>query len=683
MVQIQPPSGEVDGSLPAAAGQVAVGNSNVDSEQITRDAMSAVDIDSPDNTADSHVPPTAFQGAEIVAAETIEDVAPPIAGEGWQSDQTRKSRQIALVVAVSIASLLTAAVVFVWFVRSRNPKADIAQGDDTAQVATDAGPENDTHPGEMGGTGEDGISRKGIATDPTAVALLPETPEVVEVQPDAGNGDPGNGDPGNGDPGNVQPNAGELTTPQTHGMVTDATETPPSTEKLPPSIIPADLLPKDPLASDADLPMNQPPVIASPETPPATDNESPSPSLQQLPPGLAKFTQLLDLGGDANEVKPTIEAPPTLAPVALDAPAEESIDPMMIATPPPTINTKRSLAIPFAFDSKGYPLGDMVLLLSQITGVPIQLDWVSLDIAGYDIANRVVPERGFLSAKEHVEKICESFQGEMRIEESLIVLTVADDAFSQRSDTITEMADFGEGRSSAISVVNTFLSEPDGEDATELPVSDLRPEQQLKLLAVDSLRRMRGIEPKIDDAHFLRWAHPADAAQSQWPVLSGGDSVPTLDAPITIGGLLRRVSRKNGATCVVNWFDANRRQMSPEQLMMTYAKDDAGQLFERILAPFEVQVRTVDKHYWWVGTEASYDRLSAIVWTEPLGENRQAFLSNIHEKMAGQTRDVFRIAYDQQSDRVLMMLPRFIVRQLPKFQPALANNSADGRLPRP
>ncbi|TWU40750.1 hypothetical protein [Novipirellula artificiosorum] len=637
MVAIEPPTPTLPANQRPAGGQVAVGNANVDSEQITRDALSANEMGSATETHPPLVPSDGFLGSDSVAPDTIHDSTPPIDPDAWQSARTRQSRQVALVVAVSMASLITAIAVFVWFVRSRNRPENLApvEASTTAPLTDQA------------------------AVDATA---LPST-EPTQTPPPENNP-------------NLPPQS--PVTAEDSLLEPAVTSAPVDSPKVDSAVIPADLMPVDPLAMDS--PKASPPT---PIIPPLSDGVAPADSnadvdgpdtddasLQALPPGLAKYTILLDLGGEANEVKPTIDAPPVLDLAKWDAAAEESLDPMMIATPPPIIDPKSALAIEFAFDSKGYPLGDLVLLLSQITGVPIQIDWVSFEIAGFDIQNRILTPRGILSAKKHLEAICEACAGEIQIEESLLILTLRDAAFTETIDRISDVEDFADAQASAIETLDAFLNVSSDQDdqakAATVPLGSTRSEQQLSLLAIDSLRRMRGIEPKIASPFFDHWAHAIGSPNTDWAKLEGGDSGPPFDTPITIAGLLRQVSRRNGATCVVNWFDANRRRMSPEQLTLPYTKDDAGEMLRRTLLPFEVQVRRVDAGHWWVGTEASYDRLSVIAWSRPLGDHRDAFLQHIGQTMGGASSDVFRVVYDAQSDRALMMMPRYIARQLPK-----------------
>ena len=108
--------------------------------------------------------------------------------------------------------------------------------------------------------------------------------------------------------------------------------------------------------------------------------------------------------------------------------------------------------------------------------------------------------------------------------------------------------------------------------------------------------------------------------------------------------------------------------------MIPHVKGDAGAMLGKALQAFPMQTRQVDAKHWWVGTEPTYDRLTAVVWTPPLGESKEDFLQRIDTIMQGASAETYRVSYDEVSDRALMLLPRFIVRQLPKIASSVAAN---------
>ena len=175
----------------------------------------------------------------------------------------------------------------------------------------------------------------------------------------------------------------------------------------------------------------------------------------------------------------------------------------------------------------------------------------------------------------------------------------------------------------------------------------------------------------MKETRFRRWACEINDSQAEWTVLSGGDSGPQLDAPMSLAELMRRTAKRNQAICVFNWQDAVRRGAPPEHLLLPHNEEDAGSTLRSTLYPLGLQVRQVDSKHWWVGTEATYDRLPIFVWTPPLGQRRADFLQQMNKVMAGLPPLQYRLAIDDTSGRALMLLPRFIVRQLPTIIPAI------------
>ena len=297
--------------------------------------------------------------------------------------------------------------------------------------------------------------------------------------------------------------------------------------------IPQDLLPTSPIAE----PLTSEAKIADTDTAavPAEDDRG---RMQELPPELAQFAPFL-LQEDPNTA-PTLKAPPTMDEVNIEAATADGPEPLEVQLPK-TLNLKADLAIPLALASDGYPLSDLMLLVSQITGVPIQLDWVSLDMAGIDI-DTLVPIKGRRSARQLLDDVATTLDAEVREEETLVVFTLTDAKFEETVTRIADLSDFGDSQASATSTLNHFLG--GDTEAGELQIGPTREDKQLAVLAIESLRRMRGIEAKIPSQRLKRWAQANDHDLVQWPPYSGGNAGPQQDAPITIAGYLRRIARQ-------------------------------------------------------------------------------------------------------------------------------------------
>ncbi len=620
MVQIEREPSEPE--APSAPQQVAVGSSGVDSQAITQASLSAEASVEASTVSDAH----GFSGEPTT---TPNDRVPP----DWESERTRRARQIALVAVVSATGLMVAILVFVWFVRGFQQRPT-AMDRDTAIVDPSIDPTpKEAAPSVVDSQSPIDPSRPTIGEPADADSSDADSPDVDS---------PGTERSGAAAPGDGAPVVGSSTIPS------DLIPQSPLDDPLVPTQLdnPA-FLPSDPLANDAE-PAGQPG------------------GMQSLPPELEKYTRfLLDDGGTEEANLP---APPTMDQVEIDAAADQDFNPLG-RSQPRELNLKADLGMRLALSSDGYPLADLMLLISQATGVPIQVDWVSFDLAGIAIDRRVATVKGWNTARELLDRTAESLGAEVREEETLIILTLADATFQQTIDALSDLSDFGAEQGSAIQVINRFL----GADPTlaTLAVGETREQQQLAGLAIEGLRRMRGVQAKVPDASLSHWAGGTESVV-EWPIVTGGEAGPQSDVPITLASLLRRTARRNQATCVVNWYDATLRGARPEVVLIPHAKGDAATMLAKAMEPFQLQVRQVDAGHWWVGSEPTYDRLTAVIWTPPLGEAKQPFLQQIESIMQGASSDSYRLAYDQTSDRALLLLPRFIVRQLPKIAPSIA-----------
>ena len=636
MVQISEPRGPAPvpppvETNPIANQPLAVGSSGVDSGAITEDAIESELTDSAPTDA-----PSGF-----TADATVPNEAEPPAAMGpmppnWQSERTQRSRQIGLVVALGGAGLLGAIGLFGWFVKNWNdqPSAAVVESTDT----TDPSISEDTAT---------------VSPDPTEATQPPITTDQVA-------------DGSSTENPVVDPEASDDRMPEANVPPEVAKQTDVPSDLMPTDVIPDDLLPSDPLG-----PIDSEDPIA------ATDDVSPD-AIAELPDEAQSLIDVFNLGG-GKQVLPEIDAPATIDDIEIEGPSTETIDPMMIANPPEPINLKRALAIEIAIatsNDKGYPLADLMLLLSQVSGVPIQVDWVSFDLVGTSISDPVKVKRGTRPLGDCLRQVAESVNAVIIDKKTMLVLQPSEDALNTRLEQLLDVSDFGATEASAVQLLNAFLAVGNGK---KLQVGEEIKDKQLAALAVDSLRRMRSVPPKIDDALFDRWGQVSTAPRLDWPKVGDGDPGPQFPSPVAVAGLLRRLSQRNQATCFVNWIDASRRKMSPEQLVMPYmgasdqpgGKPKVGVVLENVLDPFQLHVRQVDTKHWWVGTQASYDLFPVLVWTPPLGNQQAGFTTRINQAMAAQPNFPFRMSVDPITGRALLLIPRFIVRQLPKIQAGL------------
>ncbi|WDQ15797.1 hypothetical protein [Rhodopirellula sp. P2] len=490
--------------------------------------------------------------------------------------------------------------------------------------------------------------------------------------------------PGSKDPGLLPtdsvPPGDEVNSPEDttfgNGGISEATPAVPATDGATvagsdsQAMIPNDLMPSSPLdGSPAVLGRDQPstgPVAQ----PPAKETE-PDP-VMELPPEFAQFQMLLEMPGQAPDAPPMSEAP-VLEDVVLDVAANEFVDPMLIATPPEEVDIETALKMRLAISTKGYPLSDLILFIGEATLIPIQLDWVSMDLAGTNLRQPVATNaKGWTTMGQLLGDAARSAGLKIEVEENRLDLSLPIETLQAKTKTLVGLDDFGDERGSAETLLDRLTS------AVELEPRDAL---HLRCLTTESLRRMRQNESMLSDDVMARWTaayvhQPTEALVDAglppaWPELVKGEPGSQLDTAIAMAGLLRRTARVNGATCIINWTDAQRRRLSPGQLVMAYAGEPgnevpAGKMLNRTLDPMGLQIREVDSSHWWVGTSATYDRLPVVVRSAPLGPRRDDVLHRIRES-ARLVGVGLAIEHDPVSDGFLAVMPRFLYRQLPKI----------------
>ena len=658
MVQIDPPA-EVAQSPPSP--QVTLGVSPVDSEAITEDGISGAFESEGQSQGGNHGGGSSFSEAPPVSDQPLHAGPPPAWQDeaSWQSDQTRRHRQIVMVATLAISTLCITLLLFGWFVRTQNSSVAEVETHPSSDSPQLDPPQLDPPPLDAAPSDQAPTSALGAKSSDTSPLDTEQPAAEPSLKPEDKRG------------------AAEVVTSESLPDLSSGlpSELPNKPLSGPSQVIPESLMPKSPI--DA---MSESGV--SPSSPQDSQDLN-AMTLQELPAGLRKFTPFLLQEGPPENT--TLKAPPSIDEVDIDAAAEEESQSLGIDAPEP-INVRKDLSVKVAFNSQGYPLPSLALLMSQITGVPIQIDWTSFDLAGIDVGKRIKVVGKARSARDWLDTIAAAVDGVVREEEFVIVITVSNDVFAKRELDLLDVTDFGDQAHTATQVIKAFMdeAESDGEgndndnDEEEEAVSvsmGTREASQLKILATELLRRMREITPKIPDRQAGRWLQTQAGSWSEWKLLDGGKSGDQVDTPITMAGMLRQAAMVNDAVCLVNWHDANRRGMRPQRLVMPHSQGNVGAMLSQTLMPWSLQVRAVDPSHWWVGSVATYDRLPVLVQTEPLGHHREDYAQQMVNIMGNASRDVYRTAYDPVSDRMLLLLPRFVARQLPKVSKSLVLRS--------
>lgn len=611
--------------------QVAVGQSSIDSEAITEDAIApegfaADQLGHSDDVADSSVPrpPSPFLG-QVPPQNEAAGAIPT--SQVWQSQRTTRSQQIALIATLSMTGLLAAGAIFGWFVsiwQDRSDSGSVAAASidskiDPKSEQTDA-VENDM--------------RDQQAADPEVTT----TPQPADPNP--------------------------LTEAKANPVSSNslADQSPDLVEEED-ALIPTDLIPSSPL--DEQPADSTPERELQPRDRDAADGAA-KVGATELPPEFAKYTQILPKEGSLD--KPSIDAPPTIDDIELeDAATDDEFE--LSETKPRVLNLRRDLGTRMAVSSKSYPLADLLLLIGQVTTVPMEIDWVSFDLAEIDSEGEVAAPAGWKTARQMSDELAASLDCKWIEDETLLVLTPNDARLAKAISNITDLEDFAGNKASAVATLMKFLQPAAEPPAKTFQIGPSRQEQQLASLATEALRRMRGIESKVPDWRLSRWAAAADSPALEWPLLTAGNTGPQIDTPISVAGFLLDIARRNDATCLVHWHDLTQRGIGPETLHFPPIKSDAASTLHDALSRWDIEVRKVDSQHWWIGSHATYDRLPMVVWTSKLGDRRERILERIQVVQVANPDADIRIAIDPLSDRALLKMPRYIARQLSKILP--------------
>lgn len=589
------------------------------------------------------------------------------ANSNWASESTRKSRQRLLIGIAIVGGLLIFGILAMWLFSGDNTQETIAEHSLAAPVAENPGPEIDpvaatTPPPNPLVDASAPESSPSERTDPVAAANTVAAANAAAGQDTAAAAQ---------DTAAGQDTAAaqdSLAVNDTDAVNNTAATTLNTDNAAMNAGIPTNLLPVDVLGTPSgDTRMN--PRGNTGAVVPGQPDEPAADPLMDLPPELAAFVDLLDLPGNAPDAPPVTPSDVPADDLVVDQAADAMLDPMLLATPPPEVNIDNALKLRVAIQTGGYPLASFVLFCSELTQVPIQMDWFTLDLAGVSLSQPVRdPQPGWKPIGSLMDQIGSRAGVVFEQEKTRLLLTLAIPDLQARMKAVLATDDFGDEQASVRPLVERFVDHPEWNEREQL---------NLRAIVTDCLRLARGLESKLPALALSHWtirsnalvtggeaSDPSKGLDEQWPLVEGGQSGPQLDTAITLAGLLRQTSQVNQVTCVVNWDDARQRRLTPGQLVLPYADQPAGQMLAQTLAPMGLQARVADEKHWWVGTAATYDRMPLLVIGDELGPQREEILARIREAAARADTLIF-IEHDPVSDRYISMMPRFLYRQLP------------------
>jgi len=643
--------------------RLAVGNaSGIDSEALTQSSIT----DPGDLVAPPIAAGTAFQSEQLPdngnAASTTADL-PVDPSTVWQSRSSRRTSQIAMVVMLAVFGLVAATVGFIQFARSFT--RTVADGNTVEQ--------NDFDP-------------------------EPQSPELTETLPEA----------------SVPPAAPlDTQTPQVDSPDPELIET-----DADPAMVSgdADLQPGPPIAAPAAVMPAPAAVGPAVVAPPIADDGSAA--MDNLPAGLRKFVPLLDASTVDNGVPQIFATPPTIDSVQLDAAAEIETE-ETLTVKRASIDVPKLLSMRFAIDNRGGTLSELMLLVSQLTGVPIELELISLDLAGVSANQPLQTPSGWMSMDEWLQQSLANAGLAMEIGDSVVLVHASAQRLLEASGHALLLDDFGDdaeriatwlkpivipiaGPAADLPVPDNAEEDPrPAADADANPPGKVNDNDQTKtvepwsydtterrlivpddrylivqsICAAETMRLMSGKPSKLPRQQTARWIGRWTTAKqptadlstiTDWPVVTDGPVGTQLDSPRTIAGLLRRVATENRAAVAVVWHDAMRHQVFPTDLAMPLSDGlTAGAYIDELIGEAGLQARNTGNAVWWVGSEGLYDRYEVITWMAIPAGTGPAIAQRLAVTLGVPDPAQLPIAWDQST--LMVRAPRYIARQLQRF----------------
>ncbi|MEM6470336.1 MAG: hypothetical protein AAF802_12340 [Planctomycetota bacterium] len=623
---------------------VALGDLSVDTGAVTEDSIAAPASDSASDLATtSNAAPPVFESPKFEepppaqrSAESFEDAPPPA---NWQATGTAKTRRIASIVAASVIGLFALVVLVTVVVRGGGSGTQASIADpESVDASVDADP-------------QEGVTQDTEPEDPAAdeEVTTGESTDSPEAQTET----------------DVDASSGEMDSNSTDTAAdTNRTET---VESIPEDLLPTNpLLPDNPLLSD----------MMRPDRGTAESEDDLSQDiakLTELPPELADlFNRMSDL--ERAQFPNAAPPPPTIDEFEVDQAAKVQVDGERQIDAPKPINMREALGLKVALQAgnpQGYPLHDLLMRISQLSGVPIEVQWVSMDFVGVALNERVKLPQGWLSLEEVLESVCQSTGCIYEAKPSSIEFRPNDDTFAARLAELIDLSDLNSPQAvlSARRLLGQHDSRSDGVD-----VPEKLGRQQIAAFACEAIRRLNGGTGKMDDAAFRRWAGPVSEQVEGWPLLKdspigGEDSGRQLVQAASVTSLLVRFAKSKDATCFVNWSDAAKSGLRPIDHKMPHTGPDVpiAQAVDQLLEGSYLQARHVDDGSWWVGSQATYDRFPVIVW---LGEDAKSDSERTRQLIRSMIEGAGAegsVTVDATSGQCIAILPRFLVRQVPRL----------------
>lgn len=450
--------------------------------------------------------------------------------------------------------------------------------------------------------------------------------------------------------------------------------------------------------------------------PPPADNGG---TLDSLPPGLRKFIPLLN--PSTAEIGPprVFDTPPTIDSVPMERAAED----LGVDQPPlakrPVVDIPKAMKLRVAIQQTDVPLSELVLLVSQLTNVPVELELISLDAAGIALTQSCQTPTGWLPIGQWLDQSLLPLGLVAEVDAERVLVRATPQKIRAASGSALRLDDFGDQAPAVAAWVrpvvgfvgqapeimaqaDAVLAPPEdgeGPDPEAIPAApkplltedgwkyvaeDSRievPEERSALIraifAVEAARLARGLPPRLPRWQTARWVgaweptavgkperkDSATASLGEWPRVVGPPSGATQDSPRTLAGMLRQLSTENRISIQVAWLDALRHEVEPGiQVMPLMDGLPVGEVLNDLVGEAGLQARDAGGAVWWIGSESNYDRYEVVTWVAIPPGTGAAVASRLANSLGLSDRSQLPAAWDEAL--LLVRIPRFVARQL-------------------
>lgn len=644
--------------------QLAVGESFVDSQAETQDGLpnlAPLDTQAPRETSEQtkwnlenfEIPP-------VVASQPLPTSVSeqPLASHSpaaplWESEASARKRQLLTIAAISLIGLTTVSAIFGIIVyRWQQANAKLADAQPVGPTKPNAGTNSAAAPPQ-----EQTPPESLIPQEPTA----PQEPSV---------------------PPGTAPSGTDANDTESDPAVDPLVPQEPALDPLL-TPTPQDSAPQDPTPQDGAVtaPASTTPVRPDAANPSATEE----PAAMELPASLRQYMPMLDLNTPAATL-PKNDAPttPTIADLKIQDPGVIAPE---TAYPPPAdpVNIPQRLgARLLGFNAQDQPLDQVLRVLGQIAGVPLELDLMAFDLAqvrpdlpvSVQVDNRRLPE---LNVRILLEGILKKSNCRMQPSPDELVLQVlpSEELLNQGLNALLRVDGLSPEMLIASSDLSRFVGPMEAvatfkysDDQKNLLIEGPLAAKVRAGLLLEALRIARNLPTSLPRPFTARWIVDTTQVaentfnQVDWSPIPNTPVRRVFHQPAAVELILGELARESNAVLITHWSSAWSHGLTPETMSLPWLKDrTAPQVSAEMLDPFVLSVYQAGEGVWWLGAPEVYDQLDTVAILAIRPETRETILTQLANALA-LPQDQLPAILDEATSKLIVRLPRYVVRQL-------------------